>query len=89
MRRSTNDKSQRQAYLIKCWISKQERRVVIVSPNSTHQLIIAFSDAELRDLFTLSIKTDGCQTRKSFHKRPADGQMIYLGAIVKGLVRAL
>jgi hypothetical protein len=28
------------------------------------KLMIAFSDAELRDLFTLSIKTDGCQTRK-------------------------
>jgi hypothetical protein len=25
--------------------------------------MIAFSDAELRDLFTLSMKTDGCQTR--------------------------
>lgn len=28
------------------------------------KLMTAFSDAELRDLFTLSVKTDGCQTRE-------------------------
>jgi hypothetical protein len=33
-------------------------------PTPDVKLMIAFSDAELRDLFTLSIKTDGCQTRK-------------------------
>jgi len=47
--------------------------------------MIAFSDAELRDLFTLSIKTDGCQTRElslSFTIGSADVQTTCSDVIV-------
>lgn len=39
--------------------------------------MIAFSDAELRDLFTLSIKTDGCQTRKLIPPRASRDKLTY------------